>query len=91
MTEETLYPHEQVIKILNAPNTFFEALTWGLFSFSIATIQIFVIYGMIIMSSILHKPLDAIYGLSTGLNICACLTLVLFSISILGVAQWSNQ
>ena len=85
---ENLYPHEICVEILSKPNTLSESLMWLLFSGAMMIIQMFVVYGFIAISTLLHKPLDAIdaiYGLSTGLNVCAYLTLVLFVVGIIGI------
>lgn len=85
---ETLYPHEQIIKILNAPNSVLDSVIWLLVGYAMLIIQVFCIYGMVSINKLNNLP--AWYfpdNICWGFNVCGFLTLILVCMGIIGLGQ----
>ena len=83
---ETLYPHEQIIKVLNIPNTISESIEWLMFAWAILIIQMFIIYAFVKINEYAVS-----WNIVYGLNICCYLTSILVGIGLLGLAQSLNR
>ncbi len=85
---ETLYPHEQIIKILNVPNTLFESLSWILFSAVMFIMQILI--ARLFDYIVFKNNIDVLQNQSViimGFDLDILFTLILLWCGIAGLIQ----
>ncbi len=84
---ETLYPHEQIIKILKEPQSELECLIWYIYGLSSFIILYFVsfAFGNIIESNNIITPLKFQDFIIFGLNFDCVLCIILMVFGCIGI------
>jgi hypothetical protein len=87
---ESLYPHEQVIKVLKEPPTHEEGWVWFIYGWMSFIILDFVTYAMGYIAAANNITADQTYVI-LGLNIDFILCFVLIAWGFYGIISWGNK
>ena len=84
---ETLYPHEQVIKVLITPNSYIESLVWYIYGLSSSIILYFVsvAFGYIVEAENIIIPMKFQNFIIFGLNLDCYLCFILMILAFAGI------